>query len=337
MLEHIKSSRSAALESNQQEQERIVSRKDNGKDMWQQSLRPKFFRDYIGQETLRNNLSVYIEAAKKRKEANELGVNFRVTSGPAIERPGDLAALLTNLEEHDVLFIDEIHRLNRSVEEILYPAMEDFALDIVMGKGPGARSYRLDLPPFTLVGATTRAGALAAPLRDRFGIVFRMQFYSPEELMLIIKRAATILSIDIEDEGAREIANRSRGTPRIANRLLKRVRDFAQVMGSGIITDAIASHALLQLHVDGLGLDAIDREVMKTIIYKFNGGPVGVDTIAASVREERATIEDVYEPYLMQIGFLSRTPRGRIATKAAYDHLGIPWNSERTQGLFDGD
>ena len=269
--------------------------------------------------------------------ANELGVNFRVTSGPAIERPGDLAALLTNLEEHDVLFIDEIHRLNRSVEEILYPAMEDFALDIVMGKGPGARSYRLDLPPFTLVGATTRAGALAAPLRDRFGIVFRMQFYSPEELMLIIKRAATILSIDIEDEGAREIANRSRGTPRIANRLLKRVRDFAQVMGSGIITDAIASHALLQLHVDGLGLDAIDREVMKTIIYKFNGGPVGVDTIAASVSEERATIEDVYEPYLMQIGFLSRTPRGRIATKAAYDHLGIPWNSERTQGLFDGD
>ena len=359
MLEHIKSSRSAALESNQQEQERIVSRKDNGKDMWQQSLRPKFFRDYIGQETLRNNLSVYIEAAKKRKEAldhvllygppglgkttmanilaNELGVNFRVTSGPAIERPGDLAALLTNLEEHDVLFIDEIHRLNRSVEEILYPAMEDFALDIVMGKGPGARSYRLDLPPFTLVGATTRAGALAAPLRDRFGIVFRMQFYSPEELMLIIKRAATILSIDIEDEGARKIANRSRGTPRIANRLLKRVRDFAQVMGSGIITDAIASHALLQLHVDGLGLDAIDREVMKTIIYKFNGGPVGVDTIAASVSEERATIEDVYEPYLMQIGFLSRTPRGRIATKAAYDHLGIPWNSERTQGLFDGD
>ena len=269
--------------------------------------------------------------------ANELGVNFRVTSGPAIERPGDLAALLTNLEEHDVLFIDEIHRLNRSVEEILYPAMEDFALDIVMGKGPGARSYRLDLPPFTLVGATTRAGALAAPLRDRFGIVFRMQFYSPEELMLIIKRAATILSIDIEDEGAREIANRSRGTPRIANRLLKRVRDFAQVMGSGIITDAIASHALLQLHVDGLGLDAIDREVMKTIIYKFNGGPVGVDTIAASVSEERATIEDVYEPYLMQIGCLSRTPRGRIATKAAYDHLGIPWNSERTQGLFDGD
>ena len=236
-----------------------------------------------------------------------------------------------------ILFIDEIHRLNRSVEEILYPAMEDFALDIVMGKGPGARSYRLDLPPFTLVGATTRAGALAAPLRDRFGIVFRMQFYSPEELMLIIKRAATILSIDIEDEGAREIANRSRGTPRIANRLLKRVRDFAQVMGSGIITDAIASHALLQLHVDGLGLDAIDREVMKTIIYKFNGGPVGVDTIAASVSEERATIEDAYEPYLMQIGFLSRTPRGRIATKAAYDHLGIPWNSERTQGLFDGD
>ena len=338
MLEHIKSSRSAALESNQQEQERIVSRKDNGKDMWQQSLRPKFFRDYIGQETLRNNLSVYIEAAKKRKEAldhvllygppglgkttmanilaNELGFNFRVTS---------------------VLWIDEIHRLNSSVEEILYPAMEDFALDIVMGKGPGARSYRLDLPPFTLVGATTRAGALAAPLRDRFGIVFRMQFYSPEELMLIIKRAATILSIDLEDEGAREIANRSRGTPRIANRLLKRVRDFAQVMGSGIITDAIASHALLQLHVDGLGLDAIDREVMKTIIYKFNGGPVGVDTIAASVSEERATIEDVYEPYLMQIGFLSRTPRGRIATKAAYDHLGIPWNSERTQGLFDGD
>lgn len=353
MLDHIKSLRTEESGKGEPEEGRIVAREDSGHDGWQHSLRPKALSDYIGQHTLRQNLSVYIQAAKKRKEAldhvllygppglgkttmaniiaNELGVNFRITSGPAIERPGDLAALLTNLEEHDVLFIDEIHRLNRSVEEILYPAMEDFALDIVMGKGPGARSYRLDLPPFTLVGATTRAGALAAPLRDRFGIVFRMQFYTSEELTLIIKRAASILNIDIADEGAQEIAWRSRGTPRIANRLLKRVRDFAQVMGSGVITNEIAAHALAQLHVDGIGLDAIDREVLKTIIYKFNGGPVGIDTIAAAVSEERATIEDVYEPYLMQIGFLSRTPRGRVATRAAYDHLGVPWNQNSSE------
>ena len=342
-----------------EEETRIVAGKGSGKDEWQQTLRPKRLDDYVGQADMRRNLSVYIEAAKSRSEAldhvllygppglgkttmaniiaNELGVNFRITSGPAIERPGDLAALLTNLEEHDVLFIDEIHRLNRSVEEVLYPAMEDFALDIVMGKGPGARSYRLDLPPFTLVGATTRAGALAAPLRDRFGIIFRMQFYTPEELTRIVSRAAQILAIPIEEEGAGEIARRSRGTPRIANRLLKRVRDFAQVLGSGTITHDIASDALSALHVDGLGLDAIDREVMETIIRKFGGGPVGVDTIAAAVSEERATIEDVYEPYLMQIGFLNRTPRGRVATKAAYEHLGISWAADQKEtGLFGG-
>jgi Holliday junction DNA helicase RuvB len=232
-----------------------------------------------------------------------------------------------------VLFIDEIHRLSRSVEEILYPAMEDFSLDILIGKGPGTRSYRLDLPPFTLIGATTRAGSLAAPLRDRFGIVFRMQFYRTEELQSIITRAAKVLHIEIEDQGAQEIARRSRGTPRIANRLLKRVRDFAQVKGNGIITDDIADQALGQLHVDRIGLDAVDREVMETIIHKFGGGPVGIDTIAAAVSEETNTIEDVYEPYLMQIGFLARTPRGRVATKAAYDHLGIPWQDDKS-GLF---
>lgn len=349
MIEEIKSLAHKKEPAKAKEETRIVAREEDKKDVWQQSLRPKCLDDYIGQQDMRKNLSVYIKAARSRKEAldhvllygppglgkttmaniiaNELGVNFRITSGPAIERPGDLAALLTNLEEHDVLFIDEIHRLNRSVEEILYPAMEDFALDIVMGKGPGARSYRLDLPPFTLVGATTRAGALAAPLRDRFGIIFRMQFYQPDELKLIVSRASRILGIPIEDEGAAEIARRSRGTPRIANRLLKRVRDFAQVMGSGVITHDIASTALSALHVDQIGLDAIDREVMSVIIKNFGGGPVGIDTIAASVSEERATIEDVYEPYLMQIGFLTRTPRGRVATKAAYEHLGIPWEA----------
>lgn len=356
MIEQVKSLRQKEAGA---EETRIIAREETEKDVWQQSLRPKTLDDYIGQADLRRNLSVYIKAAKSRKDAldhvllygppglgkttmaniiaNELGVNFRITSGPAIERPGDLAALLTNLEEHDVLFIDEIHRLNRSVEEILYPAMEDFALDIIMGKGPGARSYRLDLPPFTLVGATTRAGALDAPLRDRFGIVFRMQFYEPEELEKIVTRASGVLGIPIERDGAREIARRSRGTPRIANRLLKRVRDFAEVMGSGIITHDISAEALAALHVDGLGLDAIDREVMETIIRKFGGGPVGVDTIAASISEERATIEDVYEPYLMQIGFLTRTPRGRVATKAAYDHLGIVWDGGKTDDtLFAG-
>ncbi len=357
MIEEVKSLRHKKG-ADKPEETRIVAREETGKDVWQQSLRPKMLEEYVGQADLRKNLSVYIEAARSRKEAldhvllygppglgkttlanivaNELGVNFRITSGPAIERPGDLAALLTNLEEHDVLFIDEIHRLNRSVEEVLYPAMEDFALDIVMGKGPGARSYRLDLPPFTLVGATTRAGDLAAPLRDRFGIIFRMQFYEPEELALIVKRAAGILGIAIEDGGAKEIAKRSRGTPRIANRLLKRVRDFAQVLGSGVVTDQIAAESLEALHVDPLGLDAVDREVLAAIIDKFGGGPVGVDTIAAAVSEERATIEDVYEPYLMQIGFLARTPRGRMATKAAYDHLGIPF-SQTTGTLFEED
>lgn len=357
MIEQVKSlrARKKAEEAEGEREERIVAREETGHDSWQQSLRPKTLSDYVGQEDLRRNLSVYIKAAKKRKEAldhvllygppglgkttmasiiaNELGVNFRITSGPAIERPGDLASLLTSLEEHSVLFIDEIHRLSRSVEEILYPAMEDFSLDIIIGKGPGTRSYRLDLPPFTLIGATTRAGALAAPLRDRFGIVFRMQFYNAHELKQIITRAAQVLGIAIEEGGAEEIARRSRGTPRIANRLLKRVRDYAQVMGNGVITDEIADEALKNLHVDRLGLDAIDREVLETIITKFGGGPVGIDTIAAAVSEETATIEDVYEPYLMQIGFLMRTPRGRVASKAAYDHLGLPWDPKEG-GLF---
>ena len=255
--------------------------------------------------------------------ANELGVNFRITSGPAIEKAGDLAAILTNLDEHDVLFIDEIHRLSRSVEEVLYSAMEDYALDIIIGKGPSARSVRIDLPKFTLVGATTRAGALAAPLRDRFGIVSRLEYYKQDELEFIVTRAAEILNIGIETAGASEIARRSRGTPRIANRLLKRVRDFAQVVGNGVITADIADEALKRLHVDKMGLDRIDRRVLKCIIDKYDGGPVGIETIAAAVSEERDPIEDVYEPSLMQLGFLGRTPRGRVATKLAYDHLGI--------------
>lgn len=355
MMEHVKSLRPKDTETDRQET-RIVAGEESERDEWQQSLRPKLLNDYVGQEDIRRNLSIYIKAAISRKEAldhvllygppglgkttmaniiaNELGVNFRITSGPAIERPADLAAILSNLEPHDVLFIDEIHRLNRSVEEILYPAMEDFSLDIIMGKGPGARSYRIQLPAFTLIGATTRAGALAAPLRDRFGIIFRMQFYEPAELQQIILRAARILGIVMDEEGAAEIARRSRGTPRIANRLLKRVRDFAQVIGSGVITHDMAAEALATLHVDGLGLDEIDREVLKTIIYKFDGGPVGVDTIAASVSEERATIEDVYEPYLMQIGFLARTPRGRVVTRAAYQHLGIP-TEDKGKSLFE--
>ena len=327
------------------EEVRLVGGGDREEDVWQYSLRPKYFNEYIGQREAKDNLNIYIQATKQRGEAldhvllygppglgkttlagiiaNELGVNFRITSGPAIEKAGDLAAILTNLDEHDVLFIDEIHRLSRSVEEVLYSAMEDYALDIIIGKGPSARSVRIELPKFTLVGATTRAGALAAPLRDRFGIVSRLEYYKQEELEFIVTRAAEILNIGIEQAGASEIARRSRGTPRIANRLLKRVRDFAQVVGNGVITADIADEALKRLHVDKMGLDRIDRRVLKCIIENYDGGPVGIETIAAAVSEERDTIEDVYEPYLMQLGFLGRTPRGRVATKLAYDHLGI--------------
>lgn len=307
------------------------------------SLRPRSFGEYIGQEKAKENLTVYIEAAKKRNEAldhvllygppglgkttlagiiaNEMGVNFRVTSGPAIEKPGDLAALLTNLSAGDVLFIDEIHRLSRQVEEVLYPAMEDNALDIIIGKGPSARSIRLDLQRFTLVGATTRAGQLTAPLRDRFGVILRLELYSPEELQLIVSRSASILGVAIEKDGALEIASRSRGTPRIANRLLKRVRDFAEVYHGGVITKKVASETLERLEIDELGLDATDRRLLSTMIKNYNGGPVGLETIAAAIGEESVTIEDVYEPYLMQIGFLSRTPRGRCVTPAGYSHM----------------
>lgn len=327
------------------EEVRLMGGGDREEDMWQYSLRPKYFNEYIGQREAKDNLRIYIQAAKQREEAldhvllygppglgkttlagiiaNEMGVNFRITSGPAIEKAGDLAAILTNLDAHDVLFIDEIHRLSRSVEEVLYSAMEDYALDIIIGKGPSARSVRIDLPKFTLVGATTRAGALAAPLRDRFGIVSRLEYYKQDELEFIVTRASEILDIGIEISGATEIARRSRGTPRIANRLLKRVRDFAQVVGDGVITAEIADEALRRLHVDKMGLDRIDRRVLECIIDNYDGGPVGIETIAAAISEERDTIEDVYEPYLMQLGFLGRTPRGRVATKLAYEHLGI--------------
>lgn len=309
------------------------------------SLRPRTLDEYIGQTKAKENMAIYIEAAKRRGDAldhvllygppglgkttlseiiaNEMGVGFRITSGPAIERPGDLAALLTNLNENDILFIDEIHRMNRSVEEVLYPAMEDYALDIIVGKGPSARSIRVDLPHFTLVGATTRAGQLSAPLRDRFGVVARLELYTPEELCEIARRSAGILGIEMEPEGAMELARRSRGTPRIVNRFLKRVRDFAQVIGDGVITREIAAEALSRLEVDELGLDSIDRRLLSTMIRHYGGGPVGLETLAAAIGEEAITIEDVYEPYLMQIGFLSRTPRGRCATALAYEHLGI--------------
>lgn len=316
------------------------------------SLRPKILDDYIGQDKVKENLKIYIEAARGRGEAldhvllygppglgkttlagiiaNEMGVNIRVTSGPAIEKQGDLAALLTNLQEGDVLFIDEIHRLNRQVEEVLYPAMEDGALDIIIGKGPSARSIRLDLPHFTLIGATTRAGQLSAPLRDRFGVIFRLEMYSPEQLATIVKRSAGILGIAIDDDGAAEIASRSRGTPRIANRLLKRSRDFAQVKYDGVISRQAAVDALSRMEIDELGLDNIDRVLLTTMIKNYNGGPVGLETIAAAIGEEAVTIEDVYEPYLMQIGFLSRTPRGRCATALAYRHLGIEQDGQQS-------
>lgn len=309
------------------------------------SLRPKCLYDYIGQDKVKDNLSVYIEAARNRGEcldhvllygppglgkttlagiiANEMGVNFRVTSGPAIEKPGDLAALLTNLNEGDVLFIDEIHRLRRSVEEVLYPAMEDNALDIIIGKGPSARSIRLDLPKFTLVGATTRAGQLSAPLRDRFGVILRLELYTPDELAKIVTRSAGILDIDVDAQGAREIASRSRGTPRIANRLLKRARDFAQVIGGGVITVENAQMALEKMEIDPLGLDNIDRLLLMSMIRNYNGGPVGLETIAATIGEEAITIEDVYEPYLLQLGFISKTPRGRVVTPAGFRHMGM--------------
>lgn len=309
------------------------------------SLRPKTLHEYIGQEKAKGNLEVFIQAAKMRNEpldhvllhgppglgkttlsgiiANEMGVNIRITSGPAIEKPGDLAALLTNLAENDILFVDEIHRLNRSVEEILYPAMEDFAIDIIIGKGPSANSIRLDLPKFTLIGATTRAGQLSAPLRDRFGVTLRLELYTPEELAKIVTRSAGILEVPIEADGAMEIARRSRGTPRIANRMLRRVRDFAQVKAGGVITRKVADEALTALEVDHLGLDAIDRRMLRSIIEHYGGGPVGLETLAATINEEAVTLEDVYEPYLMQMGFLTRTPRGRCVTRRAYEHLGL--------------
>ena len=333
--------------ANEDEESIVTSTSILPEDQNEGSLRPRTLKEYIGQKKVKENLSIFIEAAKMRNEpldhvllhgppglgkttlagiiANEMGVNMRITSGPTIEKPGDLAALLTNLQENDILFVDEIHRLNRTVEEILYPAMEDYAIDIIIGKGPSANSIRLDLPRFTLIGATTRSGQLSAPLRDRFGVTMRLELYTPEELQLIVKRSAEILGLEIDADGAREIAFRSRGTPRIANRMLRRVRDFAQVRADGVITQAVADEALTRLEVDKQGLDSLDRRMLRAIIEFYGGGPVGLETVAATINEEAITLEDVYEPYLLQQGFITRTPRGRCITKKAYEHLGIEY------------